>query len=297
MAGWTQWWQECGDQTSHQVWSDQWLSDQDWSGHGQTSNGWTWDGRTSAGHGYQPHVPQGQQEWPSQQGQAHPQVQPGMQGQQQRPLPEQVKEEQPEDKDNGVASCRDAPRVRKTTPGPKDASQERREKIHKLTLENKALRDQLSDVRSHHEVEKKVMKMEQDEAIRKKEDDCKSRVAAKDEQIDKLSKDFLSQSEQITSQKGEIVGLKEAVAAKDKLLQEWQACHADWVKLLQDKDTDLCKSRDETEKAKKDGDESVQKVTKEFQARLEKSEKELRATTEKLQGVTAASKAGSVCQS
>ena len=42
-------------------------------------------------------------------------------------------------------------RIRKTQPGPKDAAQERREKIHKLTLDLKAARDQMTDMRGAHE--------------------------------------------------------------------------------------------------------------------------------------------------
>ena len=42
-------------------------------------------------------------------------------------------------------------RIRKWEPGPKDKAQERCEQLHKLTLDNKSLRDQMDDLRDANE--------------------------------------------------------------------------------------------------------------------------------------------------
>ena len=56
-------------------------------------------------------------------------------------------------------------RVRKWHPGPKDAAQERREKIHRLTLDVKAARDQRTDLRGSHETAIRVLKLEHQQAL------------------------------------------------------------------------------------------------------------------------------------
>ena len=65
-------------------------------------------------------------------------------GQAERAQPAQPDAAVPGAEEDGDAKPK---RIRKTQPGPKDAAQERREKIHKLTLDLKAARDQMTDMR------------------------------------------------------------------------------------------------------------------------------------------------------
>ena len=74
-------------------------------------------------------------------------------------------------------------RIRKTKPGPKDASQARREQIHRLTLDLKAEREKNSDLRGAHETAMKLLKLEMTQNHEKEQEKWMAQSKASEEAI------------------------------------------------------------------------------------------------------------------
>ena len=135
---------------------------QQWSGNYQT--GWNWPNS-----------------WDDGQGQVQPQVHASnhdMRPAEPTPASSATPRESEEDKQK---------RIRKTKPGPKDASQARREQIHKLTLDLKAEREKNSDLRKAQDTALKVLKIEMNQDFDKEREKWVSQVKASEEAVQRAN--------------------------------------------------------------------------------------------------------------
>ena len=77
-------------------------------------------------------------------------------------------------------------RVRKTHPGPKDAAQERRERLHAQHMEIKGLREAMSDLRATHETATKVLKLEHQRELDAAKNEHAEKMKMKNEELESL---------------------------------------------------------------------------------------------------------------
>ena len=118
-------------------------------------------------------------------------------------------------------------RVRKHKPGPKDAAQERRELLHKQTLEIKSLREAMSDLRSSHETAVRVLKLEHKG------------------ELEKVSAGYEEQLQNVRSALGDS---QSKLAASEKACQDWQGNCQRWAAWKEMKDKEVAEERQKLQK-------------------------------------------------
>ena len=160
-------------------------------------------------------------------------------------------------------------RIRKTQPGPKDAAQERREKIHKLTLDVKAARDQMTDMRGAHETAVRVLKLEHKGEMDQLRADCDEKLMNKQHELDGL-RTTLGQTQR-------------NLALSEKACADWQANCQRWAEWKKVQDNEKVQAKEQHAKDLRELGTVKDKEIDDLKGQLDKAKAALARMTEATQ--------------